>query len=209
MYFKQISIGGYDHNFSYLIGDANTKEVAVVDPDNLPMIEKIVQDENLKITAIFITHEHFDHISGIPEALKRWSVPIYAHELAIEKIGEIDGEVRGLIDREEIEIGSSDSITLKVIHTPGHSPGSVCYLVENKLIVGDILFVGGCGRCDLPGGDLRAMWKSFNKLKELPNDIEIYPGHDYGKTPYSTLGNEKNINQFFSCERFSEFLKKR
>lgn len=203
-------VGGYDDNFSYLIGDDENKEVAVVDPDNLPMIEKIVDEEGLKVVAILITHEHFDHISGVPEALKRWPVPIYGHQIALDKIGEVEVEKRSVQDGAEAEIGSTEgSIILKVIHAPGHAPSCVCYLANNKMIVGDVLFVGGCGRCDLPEGDIKAMWETFEKLKKLPDEIEIYPGHDYGSTPFSTLGEEKIYNRFFSCETFEDFLKKR
>lgn len=210
MYFKQIPIGGYDDNLSYLIGDNLSKEVAVVDPDNLPMIEKIVKEEGLKIVAILITHEHFDHISGIPEALKRWPVPIYGHQAALEKIGDVGVKLRRVREGAEIEIGSSDgSVILKVIHAPGHAPGCVCYLAEGKMIVGDVLFVGGCGRCDLPGSDIRAMWQTFEKLKKLPDETEIYPGHDYGSIPFSTLGEEKKFNRFLSCETFEAFYEKR
>ena len=97
-------------------------------------------------------------------------------------------------------------IKIKIIHTPGHTPGAICLLVENRLLTGDTLFVNAIGRTDLAGGDAIKLFESLQKLKKLNDNIEIYPGHDYGSTPSSTIWNEKKNNPYFKCRTKEEFL---
>ena len=106
-------------------------------------------------------------------------------------------------DNDEIKVGS---IKIKVICTPGHTPCAICLLVENKLITGDTLFVNAIGRTDLAGGDSVKLFESLQKLKKLDDDVEVYPGHDYGKIPFSTIGGEKKANPYFMCSTKEQFL---
>ena len=106
-------------------------------------------------------------------------------------------------DNDKIKIGK---IKIKIIHAPGHTPGSICLLFENKLLTGDTLFVNAIGRTDLPGGDAIKLFESLQKLKKLKDDVEVYPGHDYGDIPFSTIGNEKKNNPYFMCNTKEQFL---
>ena len=108
-----------------------------------------------------------------------------------------------LKNNDEIKVGN---IKIKVMHTPGHTPGAICLLVENKLITGDTLFVNAIGRTDLAGGDAMKLFESLQKLKKLGDDVEVYPGHDYGEIPFSTIGGEKKTNPYFMCETKEQFL---
>ena len=201
MYLKQIQVGGLDSNFSYFIGDENTKEIAIVDPINLKMLDEIVEEENLHVKALLLTHGHEDHIGDALEFQEKYGAMIYKHPLnPLETANSFP-----LIDGFEIEIGSTK---IQVMFTPGHTPDSVCYLTEGKLLTGDTLFVGGCGRCDLEGGDVDKLYDSLiNRIGNLADETEIYPGHDYGDTPFSTLRNEKATNRFYLIRDIEEFRK--
>ncbi len=192
MIFEQIAVGNMQ-NFSYIIGDENSREAAIVDPGW--EAEKILQEakkHELKIDKILLTHNHYDHIHGVKELFNATNAAVYVHENDLSEIKKLSiGKIKTIKDKEIINIGK---IKVKVIHTPGHSPGSVCYLLDNKLITGDTLFVENIGRVDLPGGDARKMADSLKKLKKLDENIEVYPGHDYGSRKSSTIGYEKKNN---------------
>jgi glyoxylase-like metal-dependent hydrolase (beta-lactamase superfamily II) len=119
----------------------------------------------------------------------------------------VDKDVE-LVDGDTLKVGG---IVIEVIHTPGHSPDSICLLIDDKLLTGDTLFVGECGRTDTPGGSAKDMYKSlFHKISKLDDDIQVYPGHDYGTKPHSTIGEEKRTNYTLekrSLEEFIEFMK--
>lgn len=207
MYFKQVHIGGYDSNLSYLIGDENTKEVAVVDPDNLPLLNQIIQSDGLEIVAILLTHGHFDHTVGCEEMQKQSAAKIYLHEKNTKLEDLLPENCQIVKNDDQIQIGE---LKIKVVETPGHTPGSVCYYVDGKLITGDTLFIGGCGRCDLAGGNPQQMYNSlFNVIGKLPDTTEIYPGHDYGRAPHASLVEEKLNNRFYLCNSEEEFLRER
>ncbi|MBU90616.1 hypothetical protein CMO94_03655 [Candidatus Woesearchaeota archaeon] len=192
MIFEQILVGSMD-NFSYLIGDESSKEGAIVDPgwevDKL-LAEAKKHDLNIKI--ILMTHTHYDHLNSLRELVNATDAVVYVHEKEENEVRNIGiTNTKTIKDNDKIKVGK---IKVKVIHTPGHSPGSVCFLVENKLITGDTLFVENIGRTDLPGGDAGTMTASLKKLKKLKDDIEVYPGHDYGSKKNSTIAHEKKHN---------------
>ncbi|MCS7113868.1 MAG: MBL fold metallo-hydrolase [Nitrososphaerota archaeon] len=197
MFFRQIKHHG--DNFSYIIADESAKEAAVVDPSfNADVITKILKEQNLKLKFIINTHGHGDHTAGNRELQKIFNAKIVAHKLAkIKKnISVEDGDV--------LKLGKT---TIKVIHTPGHTQDSICLLVEGKLLTGDTLFVGDCGRTDLSGGSPKDMYDSlFNKILKLDDDIEVYPGHDYGAHPYSTIGRERKTNYTLEKRTMEEFI---
>ena len=208
MIFKQIPVGPMQ-NFVYLIGDETTKEAAVIDAGwNIDEIIENADSEKLKITKIILTHSHFDHVQKVQELIDKTKADIYFHELESDSIKKHikNGatKITKLKDNDEIKVGK---IKIKIIHTPGHTLGAICLLFDNKLITGDTLFVGAIGRTDLPGGDAIKLFESLQKLKKLEDQIDIYPGHDYGETPFSTIGDEKKNNPYFMCNTKEEFLR--
>ena len=201
LFFKQIKHVG--DNFSYIIADEANKEAVVVDPSfNAEAIIQLAKKNGLKIEYIIDTHYHGDHVAGNKEVKASSGAKIVAHKLSrVEK----DVEVA---DGDTIKVGG---IVIKVIHTPGHTQDGICLLVDKKVLTGDTLFVGECGRTDMPGSSSKEMYNSlFNKLMKLDDDVEVYPGHDYGPRPYSTIGEEKRTNYVLekrSLEEFIEFMK--
>ena len=207
MFFKQVQVGRMQ-NFSYIIGDEKSKECAVVDAGwEVDKLIGIADKEKLKIKKIILTHSHYDHIQKADELASKTNAEVYFHE---DDYNEIKKSVKNpnikihkLKNNDEIKVGK---INIKVIHTPGHSPGAICLLFENKLVTGDTLFVNAVGRTDLAGGDTIKLFESLQKLKKLDDDVEIYPGHDYGEIPFSTIGNEKKNNPYFKCESKEQFF---
>jgi glyoxylase-like metal-dependent hydrolase (beta-lactamase superfamily II) len=198
MIFEQIPISPMQ-NFAYLVGDEKEGVCAVVDPSDASKVLSIAADLGLKIIYIIATHGHIDHTSGNNELKRKTDAKVIAHNSS-----RIDKDM-GVDDGEDIEVGG---LRIKVIHTPGHTPDGICLLVGNKLMTGDTLFVGECGRTDLPGSDSRAMYDSlFNKLMRLDDDIEVYPGHDYGKKPSSTVGEERRTNYTLEPRTIDEFVR--
>ena len=202
MFFKQIQQHG--DNFSYIFGDETTKEAAVVDSSfNASEIIRILKAENLALKYIINTHSHSDHTAGNSELRSKFNAKIVAHSLS-----RINADIK-VDDGEIIHVGR---IPVKIIFTPGHTPDGICLLLDGqKLLTGDTLFVGECGRTDMPGGNSKNMYHSlFNKILKLKDNVEVYPGHDYGLRPYSTIGDEKRSNYTLeprSLVEFIEFMK--
>jgi glyoxylase-like metal-dependent hydrolase (beta-lactamase superfamily II) len=198
MFFRQVQQHG--DNFSYIIADDATREAAVVDPSfNASEIIRVFKTENLKLKYVIITHDHSDHTAGNEELLSMFSAKTVAH-----KLSRINANVV-VDDGDFIRVGN---VPVKVICTPGHTPDSICLLVDNKkLLTGDTLFVGECGRTDMAGGNSRSMYDSlFNKLLQLGDDVEVYPGHDYGSKSSSTIGEEKRSNYVLQPRSLAEFV---
>ncbi len=188
MIIKQIAIGDMD-NFSYIVGCANTRMALVIDPGS--KVERLVaaaQKENLEIVTIVNTHGHGDHTAGNAKLKSLTGAEIIIHALDGDRYPRAD-----VLLSSEKTLGLGD-IVFDVIHTPGHTPGGICLHAQGNLFTGDTLFVGDSGRTDLAGGDRSALGKSIRRLMELPEDTIVWPGHDYGPTPSSTLGWEKRNN---------------
>ncbi len=201
MLFKQAKHVG--DNFSYIIADEESREAIVIDPSyNGDAIIDFAIKNGLKIKFIVNTHDHSDHVMDNSKIKKRFNSKIVAHKLSktYKDIEVAEGDI--------IKIGKID---LRVIHTPGHTPDSICLLLDKKLLTGDTLFVGECGRTDLIGGNPADMYNSlFGKLMKLDDEIEVYPGHDYGLKPKSTIREEKKTNYVLeerSLEQFIKFMK--
>lgn len=189
MFFKQIKVG-FMQNFSYIIGDNG--ECALVDPGwEYKKLIKICEENKLKIKKILLTHIHYDHILDLKKIVKKTNAAVYVHKL--ENLKNKNFKVINIKDNDIINVGK---IKIKVLHTPGHSLGGVCFLFDKKLLTGDTLFVGAVGRVDLAGGNEEELIKSLKKLSKLDNDIEVFPGHDYGSKSSSTIGYEKENNPF-------------
>jgi hydroxyacylglutathione hydrolase len=198
MLFRQIQ--QHSDNFSYIIADETTREAAVVDSSfNAGEIIHVLKTERLTLKYVVNTHGHSDHTAGNTELLSVFNAKTVAHELS-----RIDADIK-VDDGDIIRVGS---VSIKVIHTPGHTPDSICLLVDNKkLLTGDTLFVSECGRTDLPGGNSRSLYDSlFNKLLKLADDVEVYPGHDYGPKPYSTIGEQRRTNYVLQPRSLTEFI---
>ena len=198
MYFRQIQQHG--DNFSYIVADEKTLEAAVVDSSyNANEITRILEAEQFKLKYLINTHGHSDHTVGNEELLSLFGGKIVAHKLSRTNRDMVveDGDV--------LAIGS---IRIRIIHTPGHTPDGICLLVdEKKLLTGDTLFVGECGRTDMPGGNAKELFASFfNKLLKLDDDVEVYPGHDYGLKPTSTIGEERKSNCVLQPRSLQDFL---
>ena len=197
MFFKQLKAGG-DRNFSYIIADETTCEAAVIDPASPPDEELyVLKQRGFTLKYIINTHDHFDHTGGNAFLAERTGAKIAMHESAHSRcdIGVRDGDVLLL-----------GSLELKIIHTPGHTYDSICILVEKELVTGDTLFVGKVGGTGY-GSDARDEYNSLhNKLMTLPADTRVWPGHDYGVRPSSTIGDEKSENPFILRDSFESFV---
>lgn len=198
MIVHQIPVGPMQ-NFSYIVVDEDSSESIIIDPSwNLMELELIIKENNLKIKYIVNTHYHDDHTRGNEEMVASTKAPIIQHELSTLKN---DITVK---DGDFIEFGNSK---LKVLHTPGHSPDSVCLVGHGKIFSGDTLFVGNCGRIDLPGGNASELYHSlFDVLHSLDDNLVMYPGHNYGSTETSTIGKEKMTNMIMQKRTEQQFL---
>ena len=193
-------------NFMYLLGDPVSREALVVDPAwDVTSLLDLAAEDGYRVVGALVTHYHPDHvggdlfgtqIQGLARLLEQNPVPIHVnkHEADGLKVvtGVSDSDLRRVDDGDRLELGS---LEIRFLHTPGHTPGSQCFLIGNRLVAGDTLFVQGCGRVDLPGGDPEAMYHTLTgKLAKLPPDTVLYPGHHYGPTPTSTIGDELRQN---------------
>ncbi len=194
----QVAVGNMQ-NFTYIVVDEETSQSIIIDPSwDLIELELIIKENDLKIKYIVNTHHHFDHTIGNESMSESTKAPIIQHELSDLKH---DISVK---DSDFIEFGSSK---LKVLHTPGHSKDSICLLGDGKIFSGDTLFVGNCGRIDLPGGDPKELFHSlFDVIYKLDDELIMYPGHNYGSTETSTIGKEKLTNFVMQKRTEEQFL---
>src|SRR3989338_6990110 len=211
---KQMEVGPMQ-NFIYFIGDKETKEVAVIDPAwDVDFLLEEAKKQNLKIKAAFVTHGHFDHTNGVEGLLKHLDIPVYINKYEADffKFNWGDENVKKTNSGETIKIGN---IEIQFIHTPGHTPGSQCFYVgachgAPLLVSGDTLFINGCGRCDLPGGNVDEMFDTIsNKLMKMSDDTIIFPGHNYAQKKQDTLANQKITNPYMQYDNLMAFIGKR
>lgn len=186
-------------NFTYILEDEKTGEAVLVDPSwALDMVEQLITRNNLKIKYIVNTHHHFDHTIGNEAMAKATGAKIIQHESSTLKH---DISVK---DGDKIQFGDSE---VSVIHTPGHSKDSICLVGDGNILTGDTLFVGNCGRIDLPGGSAKDLYHSlFDVLSKLDDNLVMYSGHNYGSTKTSTLGQQKTTNFVMQNRTEGEFV---
>lgn len=198
MIFRQLKQIG--DNFSYVVADDITKEAVVVDPSfNADVIIEFLRDYELRTKYVIATHHHGDHTAEIKRIKIFSGASIVAHRLST-----IDRDIE-VADGDILELGN---LCIKVIYTPGHTRDGICLLIDGKLLTGDTLFVGECGRTDLPDSSTEEMYNSlFCKLMKLKDDVEVYPGHDYGPRPFSTIGEERQTNYTLKRRSLEEFVK--
>ena len=200
MVIEQILVG--QDNFSYLVYCEETKQSALVDPgSNASRAMKRNGELNLDLKYVINTHHHYDHAGDNIRVKEANDCKFIASRMDSEKIPvNIDIIVA---DGEIINMGS---VQMKFIHTPGHTSGGICVIVDDKyLLTGDTLFIGDCGRTDLPGGSNEQMYASLLKLKSLPDDLIVYPGHDYGDKVFDDLGNQKKVNKTLIADSLDVF----
>ena len=204
-YFKQLELGPMQ-NFIYLLGDPASREAAVVDPGwEVPQILKIAEQDGYRLTKALVTHYHFDHVMGLEELLKGADLPVYVHREDAPSMKISPSSLTLTEDEETIRVGR---LPVKVLHTPGHTPGSQCYLVRGRVLTGDTLFIKACGRTDLPGGNPEQLYDSLMyKLGALDEATILCPGHNYAEVPVSTIGEEKRTNPFLQYATMDEFLR--
>ena len=219
LYFKQLlsgrDFGNTDNlakqmvNFVYLIGDRETGESVIVDPAyDIDALLEILEEDGMQCSGVLATHYHPDHVGGsmmgydiigVKELLEHVSVPIHAQKEEAEFITKVTGiESKDVMEHSSGDIVTVGEIKIELIHTPGHTPGSQCFLVENRLVAGDTLFLEGCGRTDLPGGDPAALYDSLhNRLSKVPDEATLFPGHLYSPEPMALMGQTRQQNYVF------------
>ena len=202
----QLALGAMD-NFVYVIEDDISKSCAIVDPAwDVTAIIECIQSRELELVYILLTHGHFDHTDGLADCLAYKEVPVYMSKQELPKLIPNQQNLIFTNDNDVIPFGSN---RIKIMHTPGHSPGGQCFYIDDHLITGDTLFINGCGRCDLGGSSIDGMYESLERIKSLPDDTLIYPGHHYDDKPIDTLINQKKTNRFLLCQNKDEFIRKR
>lgn len=205
-------------NFCYLIGDRTTGEAVVIDPayDTDTLLD-ILEEDGMKLTGALATHYHADHvggsmmgyqINGVAEMLERIDVPIHVQAPEAEFVQKVTGlEAGALVSHASGDIVSVGSIDIELIHTPGHTPGSQCFLVENRLVAGDTLFLDGCGRTDLPGGDPEELYRSLHdRLSKVPDTAVLFPGHLYSPEPCQSMGDTRERNVVYKPQSLEQWM---
>lgn len=218
LYFRQLlsgrdfatddQVAGQMVNFVYAVGDRRTGECLLVDPAYaVGELLDVVAADDMHVTGVLATHYHPDHvggsmmgitIEGVAALLERQSCPIHVQRDELPWVtrttGVSDTDLVAHDPGDTVRVGG---IEIELLHTPGHTPGSQCFLVDGRLVAGDTLFLDGCGRTDLPGSDAQAMMHSLARLAKVPDDVVLYPGHRYSVASSATMGSVKASNFVF------------
>ena len=226
LYFRQL-LSGRDfaagdmmaqqmRNFAYLIGDRETGEAVVVEPayaagDLLDALES----DGMRLSGVLVTHHHPDHVGGsmmgfelkgLAELLERVSVPVHVNTHEALWVSRVTGipmsDLTTHVHGDTVEVGD---IEIELLHTPGHTPGSQCFLLDGRLVAGDTLFLDGCGRTDFPGGDVDEMYRSLQQLAALSGDPTVFPGHWYSIEPSAALSEVKRSNYVYKVSNLEQW----
>ncbi|WP_431941868.1 MBL fold metallo-hydrolase [Nocardia grenadensis] len=203
-------------NFAYLVGDRDTGDCVVVDPAYAAGdLADLAENDGLKLSGVLVTHHHPDHIGGtmmgftlrgVRELLEQATVPVHVNDQEKTWVADVTGiapsELTGHGHGDKLNVGAFD---IEFLHTPGHTPGSQCFLVDGKLIAGDTLFIDGCGRTDFPGGDSDTMFRSLRYLADMPINPEVYPGHWYSPDPHASLDSIRDNNYVLRPRSLAEW----
>jgi glyoxylase-like metal-dependent hydrolase (beta-lactamase superfamily II) len=204
-------------NFVYLLGSKSSRECFVVDPAwDIRAIEHAAAADGMTITGCLVTHYHPDHcgghlwghdIEGVAELVGRKPVPVYVNAEELEGVQKITGLSRGDFkpcrSGDVLEVGG---VKITTIHTPGHTPGSQCFLCDGALVSGDTLFLSGCGRVDLPGGSSEQLFESLSgKLAKLPPQTTVYPGHNYDSKSSASVDELLKTNPYLGAKSLSDW----
>ena len=226
LYFRQL-LSGRDfaatdpiaaqmRNFAYLIGDRETGDTVIVDPAYAAgdLID-ILESDGMRLSGVLVTHHHPDHIGGsmmgfelkgLAELLERVSVPVHVNTHEAQWVSRITGiPMSDLTPHQHGDKVSVGDIDIELLHTPGHTPGSQCFLVDGRLVAGDTLFLDGCGRTDFPGGDVDEMFRSLQQLAKLSGDPTVFPGHGYSAEGSASLSDVKNTNYVYKVSNLEQW----
>jgi hydroxyacylglutathione hydrolase len=202
-------------NFVYLIGSVETRKVAVVDAAwEIETILRVAANDDVEITHAFVTHTHPDHvggrfggieIEGVTELLSKCKAKVVVHKTEAEFLNALSpSDIIKAESGDKIDVGG---VEIQLLHTPGHTPGSQCFLIDNRIVSGDTLFIGSCGRVDLPGSNPEQMYYSLTqKLMALPDETILFPGHNYATQSQATLGEQKKTNPYLRFTSLKQFL---
>jgi glyoxylase-like metal-dependent hydrolase (beta-lactamase superfamily II) len=214
LYFKQLEIGPMQ-NYVYLIGSLETRKVAVVDAAwEIDEILRLAAQDDMEITHAFVTHTHPDHvggrfagveIAGVTELLSKCKAKVVVHKAEAEALKDLaPSDLIKAESGDKIDVGG---VEIQLLHTPGHTPGSQCFLVDNRIVSGDTLFIDACGRVDFPGGNPEHMYNSLTqKLMALPDETILFPGHNYAALTHATIGEQKKTNPYLKFASLKQFL---
>jgi glyoxylase-like metal-dependent hydrolase (beta-lactamase superfamily II) len=226
LYFRQLlsgrdfaqgdGIAAQMRNFAYLIGDRQTGDCVVVDPAYAAgdLVDTLEAD-GLHLSGVLVTHHHPDHVGGsmmgfelkgLAELLERVSVPVHVNSQEAQFVSRITGiPMSDLTSHEHGDKVSVGAIDIELLHTPGHTPGSQCFLLDGRLVAGDTLFLEGCGRTDFPGGDSDEIFRSLQKIAQLPGDPTVFPGHWYSLEPSAALSEVKRSNYVYRVANLEQW----
>ena len=226
LYFRQLlsgrdfaqgdGIAAQMRNFAYLIGDRQTGDCVVVDPAYAAgdLVDALEAD-GLHLSGVLVTHHHPDHVGGsmmgfelkgLAELLERVSVPVHVNSQEAQFVSRITGiPMSDLTSHEHGDKVSVGAIDIELLHTPGHTPGSQCFLLDGRLVAGDTLFLDGCGRTDFPGGDSDEIFRSLQKIAQLPGDPTVFPGHWYSLEPSASLSEVKRSNYVYRVANLEQW----
>lgn len=197
---------GLLQNFCEVIGCPETGDAALVDPAfEVDRLLRAAEERGWKVSTILITHTHDDHIAGLDEAAQATGALVRCHPVEVETVAKLAPRVEPIADREWVELGES---RVQALWTPGHMPGCICWYMPDAgaVVTGDVLFVGSCGGVNYPQSQPREMFETLQRrLGALPENTRVYPGHDYGKTPTSTLGWEFGNNPALLADTYEKF----
>ena len=204
-------------NFVYAIGDRETNECVLVDPAyGVAELLSIVGADGMTVTGALATHYHADHvggtmmgysIQGVRELLGEIGVKVHIQAAEQEWVKKVTGlSDSDLAVHQPGDVVTVGDIPIQLVHTPGHTPGSQCFLIGNALVSGDTLFLDGCGRTDLPGSNPEDMYDSLQRLAKLPEDVIVFPGHQYHPAPFATLGEVCASNYVFRPKSREQWL---
>ncbi len=205
----QIEVGLLQ-NFCELLYCPDTREAAVVDPAwEVDRLLREAERLGIAIKTALITHTHNDHIEGVAELVRATGAQVVVNPREADALRRSAGThskteltVVDAVDGRDVAIGKRG---VRALETRGHTVGGTCYLADGYVVTGDVLFVGGCGRTDFTGGNTAEMWQSLQRLMRLPEETRVYPGHNYGATPTSSIGSETLTNPYLRCATFDEF----
>jgi glyoxylase-like metal-dependent hydrolase (beta-lactamase superfamily II) len=206
-------------NFVYAIGDTATRDCVLVDPAwDIDGLLRALDADGMTLVGALATHYHPDHIGGgifglqiegLPALLETRAVPVHVQSVEADGVRAVTGiSATDLVRHQGGDVVHVGGVGVTLLHTPGHTPGSQCFLVDGRLVSGDTLFVRGCGRVDLPGGDPEEMYRTLTqRLASLPDDTVLYPGHDYGDRPDSTFADERRTNPYLRMTSLNQWLR--
>jgi glyoxylase-like metal-dependent hydrolase (beta-lactamase superfamily II) len=194
---------GLLQNFCEILWCPDTREAAVVDPAwEVDTLLREAEKRGLTLKTVLVTHTHNDHIEGVGEIVAKTGASVVVSPREAQAVRGDAKTIVDAVDARDVAIGRCG---VRAMDTPGHTVGGTCFLADGYIVTGDLLFVGGCGRTDFSGGDTATMWRSLQRVAALPEETRIYPGHDYGSTPTSTIGQELQTNPYLLCKSFEEF----